>query len=409
MAGRVYDPIHDTFQDTTVTDTSPPVISQRPVPSSLPVESHDDIDTGESTQSDNEESLHLLNFKPSQIQYDTPVRKIKDTGKYNRHLKKPDGEFFSREDLQFTLLTKLFSDERPIFTNIYKEFYHNAMVPLTNDTNRILNVTDVGYDARKFVFNDKLTFSQIYALTLSTSTKCSKILRDKLLLDPQVAFSTCILSFLVNIGRLNTTINFYLEMTSQLRTFHSVPCLQYGVEDPKSLQDTPRLKSILKNLPLGNQPIFLADLYRGEKTKERFNIVNLIFALCDNVGLINSELFLKYLNFPPEDKNNVNLFRLLDYSDYEPSDRCNILLWLFYIHLETDLTPSAIQESIKLFNQGETGDIALLPLRRAKYMYDVDPRDEYEFGIEQKVKREEFMKFASARKGNCLLYTSRCV
>lgn len=368
MGKRVYDPIHDVFQDREESDAQSSVTGRV-------VEDEDDSNTeSEETNSPQKEAI-----VPSVA---TNRKKMKESSKYNRHLKKPDGEFFTRRDLQFHFLTRLLTDDRPLFTNLFKEVYAKSVVPLPTTEGKTVDVTDASYDARTFVFNDKLTFSQLYILTLASSTKCSKVLRDKLLLDHQAAFSTCILALLVNFGRLNTTINFYLEMTSQLRTFHSVPCLQYRVADLKSLQDTPRLKSILKNLSVGNEPLDLAQLYESPgMTNEKANVVNLLFTMCDNVTLVNMKLLSKYV------EGHASLFNILDSPDYEPEDRCNVVLWLLYIHTETDLSPESIQQSIKLFTTGDK-----LPLRRATKEYDQDPQDEYDFGLEQKAKRREFLK-----------------
>lgn len=401
MGKKVYDPIHDVFQDrndsgseSRLTSTEVRTMShgqqEAGEKESLDDESmnEENEETGdESTESD-DNTTNLPQFELSMVpSVTTSKKKMKESSKYNRHLKKPDGEFFTRKDLQFHFLNQLLIDKRQIFTNIYKDVYAKSVVPLPSVEGKVLNVTDADYDARTFIFNDKLTFSQIYLLTLASSTKCSKVLRDKLLLDHQVAFSTCILGLLVNIGRLNTTINFFLEMTSQLRTFHSVPCLQYKVTDLKSLQDTPRLKSILKNLPVGNDPINLSKMYDSPGSftaEEKFNVVNLLFRMCDNVTLINLKLISKYVGTEDEP---VSLFNILDSPGYEPEDRCNVLLWLLYIHAETDLSEKEIRKAIGLFTKEER-----IPLVRTDKDYDADPADEYEFGMEQNMKRKEFLK-----------------
>lgn len=382
MRKKVYDPIHDVFQEQADSEEDSKLVVNKKGSTSREVDVVED-DDDMNTESEEDHGSPIKGFAVPSVT--TNRKKMKESSKYNRHLKKPDGEFFSRRDLQFHFLRKLLVDERPLFTNIFKEVYAKSMAPLSSIENRAANISDESYDARAFVFSDKLTFSQLYILTLASSTKCSKVLRDKLLLDHQVAFSTCVLALLVNFGRLNTTINFYLEMTSQLRTFHSVPCLQYKVADLKSLQDTPRLKSILKNLPVGNEPIDLAELYEKPKPiGDRLNVVNLLFTMCDNVSLINLKFLSEYVDTQGK---NVSLFNILDSPGYEPVDRCNVLLWLLYIHTETDLTDEAIQRSIKMFTSRDK-----LPLQPTDKDYDIDPSEEYEFGMEQRVKRREFLK-----------------
>lgn len=290
MAKRIYDPIHDVFQDTgdnepkrskvlSVSELNSSETSRRNVSSISSLLTSDD-QTAEKAIPERAHRNSISNLLSNDPEEDNNAEKEKvvpvphmTNTKYTRHLKKPDGDFFSRKDIQYDMLKALLTDDRCLFTNHLKAQYTNSLAPMSLPNNKIPIITDKEYDARTFVFNDKLTFAQMYALTMATSSKCSKILRDKLLLDGQVAFSTCVLGFLVNIGRLNTTINFYLEMTSQLRTYHSVPCLQAHTLDIKSLQDTPRIKSILRNLPTGNNPIHLSLIYKllGVISEEKFN------------------------------------------------------------------------------------------------------------------------------------------
>ncbi|SMN18527.1 similar to Saccharomyces cerevisiae YFL013C IES1 Subunit of the INO80 chromatin remodeling complex [Maudiozyma saulgeensis] len=456
MGGRVYDPIHDVFQDTTAsttekgapekTETSTTSHSM-PVTSSIAItlnsddddddddeETNDESDTHDDTKLSSEDidskktntmdkNLAQTNKFSSQREYAPMISALR----YNRHLKKPDGDYFSRKDLQFHFLETLLDDKRLLFTNVFKDYYLNSLVNTpsvpslsssssssssANNENSIKNITtgnvvnvgDDDYDARKFMNHDKLTFSQLYILCLGTSTKSSKILRDKLLSDRQVAFSTCLLGFLLNIGRLNTTINFYIAMTSQLRTFHAIPALQRGISDPKSLQDTPRLKSILKGLPIGNDPISIMDLYQpGHTWKSGVpNIINLLFAICDNVTLVNSRFFdKKYLEW---DNSNdgmdlLSLFNVLDQPRFKVEDRSNLLLWLVYIHLETDLSDEAITKSLKQFGKLvkdpttgiESYKIVLEENDKSLDEEDVDLPEEIAFGLEQRDKRKEFL------------------
>lgn len=466
MGGRVYDPIHDVFQETSTDEQSrhegkTDVTSQHlPTSTTITIDDDDDDDgdedddnnnsinknvtqdvelddDGDSTQSEDNSMLKqnnttLITSIPSTNgnltqKENTPII---SPIRYNRHLKKPDGDYFSRKDLQFNFLETLLNDKREVFTNIFKDFYLNSLISLSDSknkkkspshsssfssvllqppsdlasTNNVINITDPNYDARRFINHDKLTFSQLYVLCLATSNKSSKILRDKLLLDSQVAFSTCLLSILVNIGRLNTTINFYLAMTSQLRTFHSVPALQYNIADPKSLQDTPRLKSILKSLSIGNDPIILSDLYqKNEKKKNDFNIINLLFAICDNISLINLKfLNKKFLQWNQKDdgEESISLFSILDQSRFKTGDRVTFLIWLLYIHLETDLSDEEIQESLKTFGTlvGDEWKIELHDNDKGSDEEDVDLDYEIDFGLAQKNKRKEFLDFVQSKK-----------
>lgn len=396
--GKVYDPVHDVFQEQGDMDgksASEDSYSKGPtagnnVGDDRIVGEEVNADSGDDSTESEDNANMVSNSGSSMVpSVTTNKKKMKESSKYNRHLKKPDGEFFTRGDLQFCFLTQLLADERKLFRNIYKDVFAKSVVPVPPPIpGKTLNVTDPEYDAKTFVFCDHLTFSQLYVLTLASSTKCSKVLRDKLLFDQQVAFSTCILGILVNIGRLNTTINFYLEMTSQLRTFHSVPCLQYHSTDSKSLQDTPRLKSILKSLPVGNKPLDLSRMYdtsdSSKDVKDPLNVVNLLFTMCDNVTLVNLRLIHRWVETRGEP---ISLFNILDCPGYEPKDRCNVVLWLLYIHLETDMSEESVANAVKIFTSNER-----IPLEPTDKDYDEDPQDEYQFGLDQKAKRKVFLQ-----------------
>ncbi|KAL3238181.1 Ies1p [Nakaseomyces bracarensis] len=476
MVKRVYDPIHDVFQEAvkhprkvmSVGEMSNGEKEKRSIDISsiITTESpekdgsndtnkrttqiedvkiiHDDEETdsdlGEEDQNHEADAFDAEgdaegDADADQEEYDQKKDKSErsSSNKYTRHLKKPDGELFTRKDVQYEFLRRLLVDDRLLFDNHLKSTFQTSLAPLSLADNRVPLVTEAEYDARTFVFNDKLSFAQLYALTMASSSKCSKILRDKLLLDSQVAFSTCILAFLVNIGRLNTTINFYLEMTSQLRTYHSVPCLQLHSSESKSLQDTPRIKSILRNLPQGNDTVNLSLIYKmlgvidwetfnaiGEVTPQKyskdnkieedgknfdlvgkFNIINMIFALCDSATIVRLNFLMKYvkiLGTPSEEENvddekELTLFNILDNSKYEVEDRVNVILWLFYVHLQTNLKPEELVDSMKLFRASDISELEddKLPLRYAKEEYDVDTPEEIAYGDAQKLKRKDFL------------------
>lgn len=95
-----------------------------------------------------------------------------------RHLKKEDGEPLWREDIQYDFLKAVFDDEQKVFTNSYEP-------------------DKIG----------KQCFADLYIDTMSRSSKTSKVLRDKLLSDRDAAKGMAMVCLLVNIGRMNTTLN----------------------------------------------------------------------------------------------------------------------------------------------------------------------------------------------------------
>ncbi|AET41135.1 Ies1p Ecym_7297 [Eremothecium cymbalariae DBVPG len=427
--GRVYDPIHDVFQVQRPQESVPPVLSQSGggSPEQVRVEREREQDD-ESTQSD--ELLQPVGYRgiSSKPVLSTPTKKKgKEPSRYTRHLKKHDGEQFTRKDIQFAFLFDLLSDKRQIFKNTFQGTFSisptavagggggatsssssssspssSSASPSSSASSQqqeqeraeedrkqrggvgntgLLNVTDVNYNARSFIGNEKLTFSQLYVLTIASSKKCSKILRDKLLFDHQVAFSTCVLSLLVNFGRLNTTVNFFPEMTSQLRTFHSIPCLQHQTRDPKSLQDTPRIKSILKTIPTGQEPLKLSLWYSSSERQFQVNLVNLLFTICDNPQIVNERLVFPYV------AADTTLFEIFDSPKFLPTDRAAFFLWLAYIHLETRLTSTEIKQSLRMFGVDEK-----FPMRIATEEYDKDTEPELIFGEHQNQRRLRFLK-----------------
>lgn len=95
-----------------------------------------------------------------------------------RHLKKDDGEPLWRKDIQYDFLKAVFDDDRKVFTNSYE-------------------AETIG----------KQCFADLYIDTMSRSSKTSKVLRDKLLSDRDAAKGMAMVCLLVNIGRMNTTLN----------------------------------------------------------------------------------------------------------------------------------------------------------------------------------------------------------
>jgi len=98
------------------------------------------------------------------------------SGNKVRHLKKDDGEPLWRTDIQYDFLKLIFEDTTACFTNSY-------------------------------VDNGKQTFASVYIDAMARSSKTSKILRDKLLSEHEPAKNMAMVCLLVNLGRMNTTLN----------------------------------------------------------------------------------------------------------------------------------------------------------------------------------------------------------
>lgn len=98
------------------------------------------------------------------------------SGNKIRHLKKDDGIPLWRKDIQFAFLRAVFDDDARVFTK-------------ASDATQ-------GH-----------TFAEIYVDAMARSSKTSKILKEKLLSDRAAALSMAMICLLVNVGRMNTTLN----------------------------------------------------------------------------------------------------------------------------------------------------------------------------------------------------------
>ena len=100
------------------------------------------------------------------------------SGNKIKHLKKEDGEPLWRKDIQFDFLKLVFENTQAVFTNSYEP----------------LNIR-------------QQTFADLYIDAMARSSKTSKILRDKLLSEHEPAKNMAMVCLLVNLGRMNTTLN----------------------------------------------------------------------------------------------------------------------------------------------------------------------------------------------------------
>jgi Ino eighty subunit 1 len=105
------------------------------------------------------------------------------SGNKIKHLKKDDGIPLWRKDIQYDFLKLVFEDDTRAFTKQ----------------------------------SDKTgghTFADIYLDAMAKSSKCSKILKDKLLTERPAAINMAMVCLLVNVGRMNTTLNCMLQPPS---------------------------------------------------------------------------------------------------------------------------------------------------------------------------------------------------
>ncbi|KAK0922356.1 hypothetical protein LTR91_026487 [Friedmanniomyces endolithicus] len=279
------------------------------------------------------------------------------SGNKMKHLKKEDGIPLWRKDIQYDFLHLVFYDPTRCFT--------------------------------KYSDGSKgWTFAESYIDAMAKSSKCSKILREKLLQDTEGAISMAMVCLLVNVGRMNTTLNFFPEMRAQLRTYHSIPALQ-AHQDPnayKQLQDAPRLKSILKGATEDDpQPSTMEEV--RARPRPRTNPVNLVFVMSQYAPKISETHFN-----PPRD-----FFDLVMRGSLSSASRARAFLWLIWWYLESDFGYADSQSNP--FGKGQLDDsdegTDLLPLKvpsleslteEQAALENVDTEEEERFG---EVKRKE--------------------
>lgn len=392
-----YDPIHDTYTGPEPAHTPGPV---EPLNSSAPPKDEPVMDASPAPQSVNHVGVPLANVVapvPEQILpqedkllvpkpsgpplpsasaelMESPAQELepgtlppgfRSVSKGFKHLKKLDGEPFWRKDIQYDFLHELFTDETAVFTNSFPP------CEVANAAN-----------------GPKLTFAQLYVRTLAESLKSSKVLRERLIKDTEMGIAVSKVCLLVNAGRMNTTVNFVPDMRSALRTYHLIPSLQTDEDgQSKPLQDTPRLKTILKAVCDGQDHLqTLLDLLRDPpKEKPNTNVIKLIFLMStffQNIPFhyddsYDHDSFLEKLRFikaSPGPQNKFMEFFLND--EISPKTRARRFLWLMYTYLETSFTPEELE--LNPFNPKVIPPIEFIPEAEiASYDIDLDYEVEY--------------------------------
>ncbi|KAG7894551.1 hypothetical protein KL906_001848 [Ogataea polymorpha] len=371
-----FDPVHDSITNNLQADqnmepTDPLTDQYSKFSDPLPVDSEDKITEADDTKKRKRQSDDGVKEK---------LHSSVLTNSRTRHLKKADGEPYWRKDIRFVFLMKLFFNNNRVFSNPFKKSGENFDWPEHFKYYR----DEFGTDH----YNDgsHLTFFELYLVTLMKSSKVSKVLKDRLSHDLSYALNFSVISILVNIGRLNTTVNFDHAMKSQFRTYHSVPSLHVGdhtsifekfyvlhpvearlkTEDTKNyfpmsavkpLQDTPRIKSILKSINDLNQEVpknfkeFILGM--NEDNKFHLNVVSLLFLLCVHEYEIGKLFFPTAQQLPQSETDDTgrtgfatssgSLFNdIWLKSESDPNDEVKRFLWLIYLFLETDFKAEKI-------------------------------------------------------------------
>jgi Ino eighty subunit 1 len=292
-------------------------------------------------------------------------------------IKKPDGKPLMRKDIQFALLSHIFHDDKAVFTS--------------------------SYDASA----EKMTFSELFVESMARSSKCSRVVRDKMQTDTDLAISVAMVSLLVNVGKMNTTLTcnphvlhtklVFPEMRAQLRTYHSIPSLQYGqAQHAKLLQDAPRIKSILKGVQEDrNEPFTWEQLLECRKRglKPLTSPVSLIFLFGTYCQKITQSHFA-----PPRE-----FYDLFNKTELSSVSRANAFLWLCWQYLETDGSLEAAEHN-PFGIPGEPGTLQVPTLEsissEQEALENEDPPEEVAYGQRMEEERKRYLDSEQHLKEN---------
>ncbi|EKM83715.1 hypothetical protein AGABI1DRAFT_124042 [Agaricus bisporus var. burnettii JB137-S8] len=271
-------------------------------------------------------------------------------------IKRNDAEPLSREDVQFDLLNYIFSDSTSAFTN-----------PTPGKT-------------------AKIPFHELYINALYSSAKCSKVLKDKMIDTPAFATELAKFSLLTNVGRINTTMAFFPEMKTALRTYHPVPSLQ---KTDGNAQDAPRIKNCLKaallphelkTIPPSTPEDILSKNQAGQKPPT--SVVNLIFVLANHAAPLAIVHFDGSLNF-------LDIF--LPRKGLASASRARVFLWLMYYYLEDANGPNPWDDDFSRTNRPKAPAMRYLT-DVEQNQEDVDTPEELEWGRRMTAQRNLFLQ-----------------
>ncbi|KAF9454891.1 hypothetical protein P691DRAFT_715838 [Macrolepiota fuliginosa MF-IS2] len=271
-------------------------------------------------------------------------------------IKRNDAEPLTREDVQFDLLNYIFSDTTAAFTS-----------------------TTPGKTAR-------ISFSELYINALYSSAKCSKVLKDKMIDTPAFATELAKFSLLTNVGRINTTMAFFPEMKTALRTYHPVPSLQ---KTDGNAQDAPRIKNCLKaallphelkTVPPSTPEEILSKNQAGQKPPT--SVVNLIFVLANHAAPLAVVHFDGSLNF-------LDIF--LPKKGLASVDRARVFLWLIYYYLEDSDGSNPWDDEYSRTNRPRAPKMRYLT-EVEQHSENVDTQEEVEWGRKMTAQRNLFLQ-----------------
>ncbi|KAJ7748795.1 hypothetical protein DFH07DRAFT_961996 [Mycena maculata] len=234
------------------------------------------------------------------------------------------------------------------------------------------------------------TFRDMYIYTFSTSPKCSKAIKEKMADTPAFALELAKIALLTNVGRINTTMAFFPEVATPMRTYHPIPSLQ---KTDGNAQDAPRIKTCLKAALLPSESLRVHPAKPDEILEQSragrhpaTSVVNLIFVLSIYAIPLSSVHFDGVVHF-------FDLFLprpLVSPDRLSSPDRARAFLWLMYYYLEN---PDGHNPFGDAFSQLHPGKAPLIErLKDEERMGDMDPPEELEWGAMMAGQRQTFIK-----------------
>ncbi|KAI0274776.1 hypothetical protein BC834DRAFT_849522 [Gloeopeniophorella convolvens] len=280
------------------------------------------------------------------------------------------------------------------------QYVSRKTLAIKRGDSEILTRNDVQYAFLHHVFNDntlaftdetpgkppkKVNFCDLYVHALYNSAKCSKVMRDKMQDTPAFAIEFAKISLLTNVGRINTTMAFFPEMKTALRSYHPVPSLQ---KTDGNVQDAPRIKNCLKAAFLpGEQkstpPSTPTDILARAKAGHvpPTSVVNLIFVL------VNYSSSLMSTHFEP-DVEFVDLFLPINISS---AARARAFLWMIFHYHEGPNQANPFADEHARRNPGKVPWLLRLS-KEEQAQENVDPPEELEWGRKMAQARSRFLQ-----------------
>ncbi|KAI0036678.1 hypothetical protein K488DRAFT_40692 [Vararia minispora EC-137] len=278
-------------------------------------------------------------------------------------IKRVDSEILTRADVQFDLLHYIFSDPTRAFTD------ETPGKPPT-----------------------KVNFCDLYVNALYNSSKCSKIMRDKMHETPAFAIEFAKISLLTNVGRINTTMAFFPEMKTALRSYHPVPSLQ---KTDGNVQDAPRIKNCLKAAllpseakdppgPPANISAIQAKLKSGQVPPT--SVVNLIFVLTNNSAVSGVQAIS-----PTHFDSPVEFIDLFLPTNISSACRARAFLWMIFHYHEGSSIPNPFGDDYSLQYPGKVPWLQRMTVEEQQ-LENRDPPEEIEWGKKMAHQRSLFLQ-----------------